>query len=165
MGRGRTERYVVTMTDHLEVSRTIAASPEAVYDAISDVTRMGEWSPECVKCEWLDGATAAAVGAKFEGTNQNNGNEWVIQNEVTAADRGARFAFDCSARDFLFASWAYEFESTDDGGCVVTEIWDDYRPEEIRNKPSAISGVTDRAEFNRQSMATTLERLAAAVEG
>ena len=88
----------------------------------------------------------------------------------TESSRGipARFrprtAFDCSARDFHFASWAYEFEATDDGGCTVTEIWDDFRPEEIRNKPSAISGVVDRAEFNRQSMATTLERLAAAVE-
>lgn len=153
------------MTDHLEVSRTIAASPEVVYDAIADVTRMGEWSPECVKCEWLDGATAAAEGARFEGTNQNNGNEWVVQNLVTAADRGKHFAFDCSIKDFHFASWGYKFEAADDGGTVVTETWDDYRPMEIRGKPSATSGVTDRVEFNRQSMATTLERIAASVEG
>ena len=38
----------------------VAAPPELVYDLISDVTRMGEWSPECYRCEWLDGATAAA---------------------------------------------------------------------------------------------------------
>ena len=68
-------------------------------------------------------------------------------------------------RDAIVTGTLSVHEATDDGGCVVTEIWDDYRPEEIRNKPSAISGVTDRAEFNRQSMATTLERLAAAVEG
>lgn len=152
------------MTDHLEVSRTIAATPEAVYDAIADVTRMGEWSPECVGCEWLGDATGPAVGAQFNGHNENNGNEWTILNTVTAADRGKRFAFDCTARDFHFATWAYEFEATSDGGCKVTETWDDFRPEEIRNKPSAISGVTDRAEFNRQSMATTLERVATAVE-
>jgi uncharacterized protein YndB with AHSA1/START domain len=30
------------MTDTLEVTRDIAASPAAVYAAISDVTRMGE---------------------------------------------------------------------------------------------------------------------------
>ena len=153
------------MTSHLEVSRTIAASPEAVYAAIADVTRMGEWSPECVSCEWIDGASGPEVGARFEGTNQNNGKEWVTQSVVTAAEPGARFAFDCSVRDFHFATWAYEFEATADGGCTVTEIWDDYRPEEIRNKPSATSGVTDRAAFNRESMATTLERVAAAVEG
>lgn len=149
---------------HLEVSRTIAASPEAVYDAISDVTRMGEWSPECKSCEWLDGATGAAVGAQFNGTNENNGNEWTILNTVTAADRGQRFAFDCSVRDFTFAKWAYNIEPTADGGCTVTETWDDFRPEELRNKPSATSGVENRAEFNRESMATTLAGLAAALE-
>lgn len=149
---------------HLEVSRAIAAPAGAVYDAISDVTRMGEWSPECVSCQWLDDASGAAVGARFEGTNQNNGNEWVIQNEVTSADPGERFAFDCYARDFRFATWTYDIAANDDGTCTVTELWDDYRPDEVRNKPSAVSGVADRAEFNRQSMATTLERLATALE-
>lgn len=152
------------MTTHLEVSRIIAASPEAVYGAIADVTRMGEWSPECRSCEWVEGSTGPAVGAMFDGTNQNNGNEWVIRNHVTAAEPGKRFAFDCKSNDFHFASWGYDFAATDDGGCTVTETWDDYRPEEIRNKPSAVSGVADRAEFNRQSMATTLERVAAALE-
>ncbi|HEX3706170.1 MAG TPA: SRPBCC family protein [Mycobacteriales bacterium] len=36
----------------LEVSRDIAASPDAVYAAISDVARMGEWSEECHACQW-----------------------------------------------------------------------------------------------------------------
>ncbi|HAY67306.1 MAG TPA: hypothetical protein DCY82_03325, partial [Acidimicrobiaceae bacterium] len=35
----------VTLAAH-EASIEIAASPEAVYDLVSDVTRMGEWSPE-----------------------------------------------------------------------------------------------------------------------
>lgn len=35
------------MADRLEVWRDVAASPEEVYSAISDVTRMGEWSQEC----------------------------------------------------------------------------------------------------------------------
>ena len=43
------------MVERLEITRDIAASPEAVYAAISDVTRMGEWSEECVGCEWHDG--------------------------------------------------------------------------------------------------------------
>ena len=147
---------------HLEVSREIAASPEAAYDAIADITRMGEWSTECHTCEWVEGSTGPAVGAQFMGHNANNGAEWSIVNTVTAADRGKKFSFDCTSRDFHFATWAYEFEATD-SGCRVTEIWDDLRPEEAITKPS-ISGVDDRAEYNRQSMETTLERVAAAVE-
>lgn len=150
------------MERHLEVSRTIAASPDAVYAAISDISRMGEWSTECHGCEWVDGATGPAVGAVFDGHNRNNGAEWTTQATVTAADPGRRFAFDCSVRNFHFASWAYDIEPTDTG-CTVTESWDDYRPDEVINAPS-ISGVEDRAEYNRQSMVTTLDRIAAAIE-
>ncbi len=149
-------------TTELAVSRDIAADPAAVYAAISDVTRMGEWSPECHTCAWLDGATTAAVGVRFQGENANNGNDWSIENTITAADPGQRFAFDCSVRDFTFASWGYEIEATADG-CRVTETWKDHRTDEMANRPS-ISGVDDRAEFNRQSMETTLAKLAEALE-
>ena len=50
---------------HDEVSIEIAASPEAVYALVSDITRMGEWSPECRECTWANGATGPAVGARF----------------------------------------------------------------------------------------------------
>jgi uncharacterized protein YndB with AHSA1/START domain len=52
-----------------QVSVEIAAPPDAVYDLIADVTRMGEWSPECVRCRWLDGAQEARPGARFRGTS------------------------------------------------------------------------------------------------
>ena len=48
---------------------TIAAPISAVFAAVTDVTRMGEWSPECVACRWVGDATGPAVGAKFEGDN------------------------------------------------------------------------------------------------
>jgi len=147
----------------LAVTRDIAASPAAVYDAISDVTRMGEWSPECHTCEWLDGASSAAVGVKFQGENANNGADWSIENTITAADPGSKFAFDCAVPGFTFASWGYEIEPTADG-CRVTETWQDHRTDEMAARTS-ISGVEDRAAFNRQSMETTLEKIAAALEG
>jgi hypothetical protein len=30
---------------------------------------MGDLSPECVSCEWIDGATGPTVGARFRGRN------------------------------------------------------------------------------------------------
>jgi hypothetical protein len=71
----------------------IAASPELVYDLIADVTRMGEWSPECYRCEWLDGATAAAPGARFRGYNRLGRLKWERSAIVDTADRGREFAF------------------------------------------------------------------------
>ena len=40
---------------HREASIEINASPEAVYDLVSDLPRMGEWSPENVGGEWQGG--------------------------------------------------------------------------------------------------------------
>jgi Polyketide cyclase / dehydrase and lipid transport len=37
---------------HREASIEINASPEAVYDLVSDLPRMGEWSPENIGGEW-----------------------------------------------------------------------------------------------------------------
>jgi len=42
----------------------IDATRDVVYALVSDVTRTGEWSPECVRCRWLGGATAAVAGAR-----------------------------------------------------------------------------------------------------
>ena len=47
----------------VEVSETIAAPPRAVYNLVTDVPRMGEWSPETASCRWLDGATGARPGS------------------------------------------------------------------------------------------------------
>jgi Polyketide cyclase / dehydrase and lipid transport len=71
----------------------IAASPEVVYDLIADITRMGQWSPECYRCEWLDGAAGAAPGARFRGHNRRGPLRWKRTAVVHTAQRGREFAF------------------------------------------------------------------------
>src|SRR5215469_15518986 len=51
-----------------EVEFIADLAPEEVWDLITDVARIGEWSPECVGARWLDGA-APRAGARFEGRN------------------------------------------------------------------------------------------------
>ena len=145
------------------MTREIKASPQAVWDAITDVTRMGEFSPECHTCAWKDGATGPAVGARFEGHNRNGEKEWSTEAEITECDPPRVFAFDGVFGDLRFSHWRYEIEPTADG-CRVTESWEDGRPEEIIPMTAEISGVDDRAAHNTRSMEETLARLAAAVE-
>jgi uncharacterized protein YndB with AHSA1/START domain len=151
------------MTNRIEASRDIAASPDAVYAAISDVTRMGEWSPECYACEWHEGVDGPAVGATFDGHNRNGDKEWTTQGTVIEADPGRAFAFECSMYDFHYSTWGYRIEPTDTG-CRVTEWSEDLRPESAMEVSKQISGIDDRGERNRETISTTLERLAAAVE-
>ena len=151
------------MTPDVQVSREVAASPAAVFAALTDVTRMGEWSPETIGAEWNDGATCAAVGATFTGHNQNGEHEWVTQAEVVELVADERFFFDCSVRGFVFSKWGYTIEPTD-GGCRVTESSQDLRPESALEYSARVSGVTDRLAHNRAGMEATLARLARALE-
>lgn len=152
------------MNPDLEVSRDIAASPQAVFDVLTDITRMGEFSPENYACEWNEGFSKAEVGAMYTGHNRNGEKEWTTESKIIELVPNERFAFDCIARGtFTFATWAYSIEATENG-CRVTEYWEDKRPQEMRGQPSEVSGVTDRVGHNRTGMEVTLEKLAAAVE-
>ena len=84
------------------MSRDIAASPEQVYAAISDVTRMGEWSEECRSCAWQEGSDGPTVGATFDGDNEYGEHRWRTQGKVIEAVPGRAFAFECSMMDFHF---------------------------------------------------------------
>ncbi len=152
------------MVEKLEIARDIAAHPHVVYAAISDVTRMGEWSEECYACDWHAGFDHAAIGATFDGHNRNGANEWTSQGKIIEADPGRSFAFECSMFDFHFSTWGYRIEPTETG-CRVTEWSQDLRPESAMEFSRKTSGVDDRAERNRQTITATLDRLAAAVEG
>jgi uncharacterized protein YndB with AHSA1/START domain len=151
------------MTKRLEIARDIAASSEMAYAAISDVTRMGEWSEECHACEWHEGFDGPVVGATFDGHNRNGEYEWTTQGKVIEADPGRAFAFECSMMEFHFSTWGYRFEPTE-SGCQVTEWSDDLRPESVLEFKQQISGIDDRTGRNRRTMSLTLERLASSLE-
>src|SRR5580704_6067419 len=60
---------------------------------VSDVTRMGEWSPVCKACWWDDGPGPSA-GAWFTGRNELPGRDpWETRSQVVAAVPGEEFAF------------------------------------------------------------------------
>ncbi|WP_420838018.1 SRPBCC family protein [Antrihabitans stalactiti] len=42
-----------------------AAAPDVVWRILTDVTRVHEWSHECRRVRWLDGATRGGVGVRF----------------------------------------------------------------------------------------------------
>ena len=152
------------MSERVTVSRRIAASPEVIWAAVSDVTRMGEWSPECHTCGWIEGATGPEVGATFEGHNRNGDKEWTTQVKVVESVPGERFVFEPFFGDFTFSRWGYLIEGDGDGS-IVTEFTENLIPEEMREVSSQISGVTDRDAHNRAGMEETLARLAAVIEG
>lgn len=146
------------MTTSVSVSRSIAAPAERVFALVTDLTRMGEWSPENVGGEWAKGVTGAAVGARFNGHNRNGSKSWSTTCRVVEHEAPSRFAFEVTAGPFKVARWEYRIEPHD-GGCTVTETWTDRRNGMVARLGGLFSGVSDRAEFNRTSIETTLAAL------
>jgi hypothetical protein len=140
----------------------MAADPTAVYRLVSDVTRMGEWSPETTSCRWLS-APGPMVGARFRGTNRRGVRRWSTTCTVTAAEPGRRFAFSVTWGPLAISEWSYAIHPTEQG-CSVTESWVDKRPTWMRTVYPVVMGVTDRGVLNRAGMQATLAALKKAAE-
>ena len=102
---------------HAAVTLHIDAPPEKVWGLISDITKMGEYSPEVFEAEWLDGATGPAVGAHYRGHVKRNemGPTLLDQCKVTECVPGEVFEFAVVMRDKPVNTWRYEFAASGDG--------------------------------------------------
>ena len=101
---------------------TIIRRPAAeVFAVVSDITRMGEWSPECVAGRWVPPATGPEIGAVFEGdivaaVGPVTLKKWTTSSEVTACDPGTAFEFVAEG----YTTWRYEL-TEHDGATTLTE--------------------------------------------
>jgi len=148
-----------------EMSVRIEADPESLYALIADVTRIGEYSPECRRAHWLGGADRAVPGARFRGRNVAGPLlRWSRTCEVLVADAGHEFAFRTVPtwryRDSTV--WRYRFEPAGGG----TEVTEDYEvamlpPHALR---AAISRLLPHHLDMRPHLRRTLEALKAAAE-
>ncbi|MGQ0630864.1 MAG: SRPBCC family protein [Sporichthyaceae bacterium] len=150
------------MTDSVTVQ--IDAEPRRVWDLVSDVTRIGEFSPETLEGRWIDGATGPAVGAKFQGHVKRNGRGpmyWTTCT-VTAAEPEKLFEFTVGVPGMSAVNtWGYRLVPTA-AGTEVTEYF--------RLTPSLFIRVywtfagPLRSKTNQRGMRETLERIKAVAE-
>ena len=149
------------MVDRVEVSKDIPAPAGVVWRLVSDLPRMGEWSPENAGGSWVKGATGPAPGAKFKGHNANGSKTWSTLATVIDATPDERFSFLVTVGPLKVAEWSFDIAPTEEG-CTVTETWIDRRGRLMTKVGAMATGVDDRAEYNRDAMEQTLRRVAAA---
>ena len=162
----------MTVSDSIEIE----VDPATAYDAVSDVTQMGRWSPENRGAKTSGDGARLSAGDTFVGDNKRGSVpiRWQTKCLVTAADRPERFAFTVTHYGFEpvlirvpVASWEYRFEPID-RGTRVTETWRDDR----RLWPDPVAAIFDRIatggkpfhEFQRGNIARTLRQLKAELE-
>lgn len=134
-----------------------------VWDLVSDVTRIGEFSPETFEAKWTKGSTGPEVGAYFAGHVKRNGvgpTYW-SPCRVTKCEPERVFEFSVGTKEVTVNNWGYELQADGDG-TLVTEYF--------RLEPSLpvrlywlLLGPL-RGRTNERGMRTTLERMKAVVE-
>jgi uncharacterized protein YndB with AHSA1/START domain len=144
---------------HDSVTVHMAASPERVWELVSDVTRIGRYSPETFEAEWIDGATGPAVGAKFRGHVKRNEKGPVYWTTCTVSDcePGKTFAFGVGNKpDAPLNVWRYDIVAAGDG-CDVTESFTLTPTWALKLYWTCLGWA--RGKTNRNGMRRTLERV------
>ncbi|MGK2866295.1 MAG: SRPBCC family protein [Mycobacterium sp.] len=135
-------------------SVTVALDPDTLYALVSDITRMGDWSPICKACWWDDPAAGPAVGAWFTGRNELPERTWETRSQVVAADPGREFAWEVNNG---WVRWGFTLEPVDGPrpGTRLTESW--------AFLPAGVAGFHER--FTDDADAQIAARSDAAVTG
>jgi hypothetical protein len=144
-------------------SLDIDAPADRVYDLVADMPRMGEWSNECGRVEWTNGATGAAANATFVGHNHTGPRgiiKWSRKGRVLTAERGREFTFVTEEGGREGVVWRYRFESRGDR----TRVTESYEVRRIPTWARILDVPTNRHGALLKSMRHTLERLKAAAE-
>lgn len=164
---------------HAEASIHIDAPPLRVWRMVADVTRMGEWSPICYRCEWLDGATGPAPGVRFKGYNRMPPARWWTICEITDCEPAKVFefrtvdgTFNWGARNREMTRWRYHFEPEGIGTKVTESYGVSFVPPAlaiperlVRLLPGGRKMVEERRARTDRGMLQTLDRLKEGAEG
>ena len=146
-----------------EVSVWMDAPPAKVWDLVSDVTRIGEFSPETFEARWTRGSTGPEVGAYFKGHVKRNGvgpTYWSLC-KVTKCDPEKVFEFSVGTDAVTLNNWGYRMER-EGTGTKVTEYFRLEPSLPMRGYWLLLGHLRGRT--NRRGIRTTLERMKAVLE-
>lgn len=145
------------------VTVCMSATPDQVWKLVSDVTRIGEYSPETFEAEWLDELSGPEVGARFRGHVHRNGRGPTYWSTCTVSesDPGRVFAFAVGAGAVDLNTWRYEIEPAGDGARVTESF---RLTDRFLNRVYWSLLGRARGRTNLRGMTTTLERIKVRVE-
>ncbi len=136
----------------------VDASPERVWSLLSDLERMGEWSPECYRVRWLDGATSPAVpGARFRGWNRYGRLRWSVACRVKTAVPNEELSFATVVHEKEMTTWTYRIVPSDRGVELVESFDVHWLPLSARLVEDVV--MRDRDRRREAGMRSTLERI------
>lgn len=145
----------------------IDAPQEKVWNLITDVHRMVEFSPELINVEWLGEQAETKLGARFAGRSRIGGYEWTRNCTIVEAREPRLFTYEVYDEADEFAQSRWSFEVTEDGDATILRQRFAHVPDgrsTIRlmaeaEPDRATEIVAERAETLKQAMNQTLETI------
>ena len=105
----------------VQVQTWIDVLPGRVWELVSDIELMPTMSQELQSVEWLDGASAPAVGAKFIGRSKHESlGEWATTSHVIECEPERVFAWAVEDPANPTAIWRFRLEPKN-GGTELSE--------------------------------------------
>ena len=154
------QRFWLT-TDRVDT--VIDASAESLYAMVSDLPRIGEWSPECEGVTWDGEVSTPVVGTTFMGQNAVGPGRRIRykrHGRVLVADAGREFEFITDEGGRESTVWRYQFQREGSG----TRVTESYEVRWIPVWARIIDVPTNRHKELLENMRTTLARLKVSAE-
>ena len=159
----------------VDVEILAGKEPGELWDLVTDVGRIGEWSPECTRAAWLAEPGRPQPGARFTGHNRfPDGFEYEVTCVVTEADRPRAFAWvvldDSGDPARPSSSWRYRIDPLPGGG---SRVWQRFthgpgasylRAAAAQAPDRAAEIIAARRDGLRANMTATLRAMKAAAE-
>lgn len=100
----------------VEVYARVCAPPDRVWELVSDITLLPEFSTELLGVAWADGFDGPGLGAEFLGRNQNPAiGEWTTRSRIVEFDPPRTFAWAVGDPAAPAARWRFELVPATDG--------------------------------------------------
>lgn len=158
----------------VDLERVVDVAPGRLWDLLADVTRIGEWSPECVEAHWREPVRGPVAGAWFAATNRfAHGGVGHVTCVVIEATRPRAFGWvvldGADDPERPGSAWSYELLPADAPGRTRVRHTFVHGPGEsgvtaaVREHPERGEAVVaGRLAVLRRHMSITLDRMVAA---
>ena len=147
----------------LEASIDIAAPPAQVWEVVSDVRRMSEWSPQVDSTRLRDGFEQVGLGAEFTNKNSHGELPWVTHGRIVRFEPEREIAFRIEEN---WVVWSFVLDPYD-GGTRLTqrrETPDGISDFSLELTDTYMGGQEAFTQTMRDGMRQTLAGIKAAVE-
>jgi uncharacterized protein YndB with AHSA1/START domain len=148
----------------LEDTVEISAAPARVWELVSDVRRIPQWSPQVDSTRLREGYDRAELGALFTNRNSHGDLEWTTHGEIVRFEAGREMAFRIKEN---WVVWSFQLEPANGGGTRLTqrrETPDGISDLSLELTDGYLGGQAEFTKTQRAGMRQTLEGIKAAAE-